>query len=178
MPSPLIERHEAEILDMLHRDMPQAQILREFKNRGVNIPPSSLSDFARRVQSTESITAENGDIGPWFDAVMHLQRATTEELTGRMADITEGLQQLKQEGDQRFDTLKALIDKPPAKNNAGDVGMLSARLEEAIQRIDALASRTAGAGLRWVWLKAFLWASGLWALVLFGVMAYISGANP
>jgi hypothetical protein len=175
MPPPLIERYETEILDMLHRDTQQADILREFKSRGVDIPSSSLSDFAKRVKSTEVITAKNGGIAPWFDAMMHLQRATTEELTGRMAAIIEGLQQLKQEGDERFEAVKAFIDKPPAKHDAGDVGVLSARMEEAIQRIDALASRTAGAGLRWVWLKAFLWASGLWALALLGVVAYLGG---
>jgi hypothetical protein len=173
MPSYLIERYESEILDMLHRGMPQADILREFRSRGVNLPTSSLSDFARGMQSADAVTAESDDIGPWFDAVMHLQRATTEELTGRMADIITGLQQLKHEGDERFEAAKAWRDNPqPAK---GDAGMLSARVEEAIQRIDALASRTAGAGLRWVWLKAFLWASGLWAVALLGVMAYLGG---
>jgi broad specificity phosphatase PhoE len=177
MPSYLIEQYEVEISDMLHRGMSQAEIVREFKSRGVNLPASSLSDFARGMQSADAITAESDDIGPWFDAVMHLQRATTEELIGRMADITEGLQQLKREGDERFEAAKALIDKPSAKHD-GDAGVLSARVEEAIQRIDALASRTAGAGLRWVWVKAFLWASGVWALALLGVMAYLSGGWP
>ena len=43
MPSYLIERYETEILDMLHQGMPQAEIVREFRSRGVNIPASSLS---------------------------------------------------------------------------------------------------------------------------------------
>ena len=55
-------------------------------------------------------------------------------------------------------------------------GMLPARVEEAIQRLDALAARTAGAGLRWVWFKAFLWACGLWASFCLGWLFIWAGA--
>ena len=67
-----------------------------------------------------------------------------------MADVIEGLQQLKREGDERFAAVQASLDRPPpAREDAGDAGMFPARIEEAIQRLDALAARTAGAGLRW-----------------------------
>jgi hypothetical protein len=175
-----IERYETEIRDMLQRGMSQAQVIRAFKDRGVTIPQASLSYFVKWGQPADAATAtaEDEQVSERFDAALRFQRATAEELTGRMADVIEALQQLKREGDGRFDALKALMNKPqPAKDDAGDAGMLSARIEEAIQRLDALASRTAGAGLRWVWFKAFLWASFLWAVALLGVVVYMGRAN-
>jgi hypothetical protein len=165
-----IERHAAEILDMLKRGMSQAQVIRAFRDQGVNIPQASLSHFVKWGHTADAVTEEDGQTGAWLDVAMQFQKATAAELVGRMADVIEALQQLKREGDERFSAIKAVLDKPPAKD---DAGVLSARVEEAIGRIDALASRTAGAGLRWVWLKAFLWASGLWAVALLGVMVYM-----
>lgn len=184
MASPVIERNESEIVKMLDQGIPQAQIIREFRARGVNIPRSSLSDYVKGMAEDDAATATQDDeqLAGRFDAALAFQRATTaeiiEQMSGvieRLGDVVQGVQQLKREGDERYTALETLLQSLP-KNDAGaNAGRTEHRLEEVAGRIDALAARTAGAGLRWIWLKAFLWCSGFWLIVLLAVAIYFTG---
>jgi hypothetical protein len=160
---------KGEILELVNKGESQAQIIRRFRQQGINIARSTLSDFVRKQQEVDIATTVQDDeeTAERFEAGLHFQRSTADELIDRQADVIEGIQQLKQEGDERHSALlKALVN---IRVDAPDSAEVRRMLDAAITRLDSLASRTTGAALRWVWLKALGITGVCWGVMLAAV---------
>jgi hypothetical protein len=158
-----LNAHREEILSLLEAGSSQAEVIRHFEQRGITISRSTLSDFVRQRQEREAATAavEDEGLSERMVATLSFQRAIADELTDQLVDVGEALQQLKRDGDSHHAALLAAIGHTqgsPAAS-AEDIRPL---LEGAIARLDRLAARTGGAGLRWIWGKALLVTGLLW----------------
>ena len=152
--SPL-KTHGGEILRLLREGKSQAEIIRHFREQGVTLARSSLSDFVRQQGEGETTTVTlplNGhalsndqpDYGraELMEAMMHLQRSIADEQIEKTVEMIEALQELKTEGDARHAALLAALGNlrmtPPPS------GEVKQALDAAILRLDRLAARTAG----------------------------------
>lgn len=122
------EDYKQDILKLyMEENYTQAQIIRYFQEHyGVELKRSTLSDFlkdqpkpgrgereeegalARVLASTEA-RAEVQTAGH-ETALAHVAKATAEEVIDRLAQLIEGVQQLKREGDSHYGELHGKID--------------------------------------------------------------------
>ncbi len=162
-----LEAQRRDILHLVEEGYSQTEIIKHFKERGITIPRSTLSDFLRQQGEADIATATlpmNGHTLPAasqdtgqavaLEAMMRFQRSIADVHIDKMVEVIEALQTLKTEGDERHTALLAAtgnlrMTPPPS-------GEVKQALDAAILRLDRLAARTAGAGLRWVWFKASL----------------------
>ena len=130
---------------------------------------STLSDFVRQRQEADIATAVQDDeeTAERYEAGLRFQRSTADEMIDRQADVSEGIQQLKQEGDEHHSAVMEALGNIHV--DAPDSAEIRRMLDAAITRLDALASRTTGAALRWVWLKALGITGVCWGVMLAAV---------
>ena len=162
-----LNAHREEILSLLEAGSSQAEVIRHFEQRGITISRSTLSDFVRQYQEREVATAavEDDGLSERMAAALSFQRAIADELADRLVDVVEALHQLKREGDGHHAALLAAIGHIQGSRVSSAEG-IRPLLEGAIARLDRLAARTGGAGLRWIWGKALLVTGLLWGGLL------------
>lgn len=169
-----LDGYKEEIL-RLHEDdgMSQADILRHFAGKGITLPKSSLSDFLRQRQDEDVAVAtmEDDGLAERFAAAMHFQQAVADELTDRFVEMAGAFHRLNRDAEERHTAIMeavARLEAMPAP--ATD----DAKLDAAIERLDALSERTGVAALKWVWLKALSITGVIWG-VLVSAVHYIPG---
>ena len=168
-----LNEFKGDILEALHQGQSQAQIIKRFRQQGITIARSTLSDFVRQQQEADiEITVQDDEeTAERYEAGLRFQRSTADEIIDKQTEVIEGMQQLKQEGDERHSVLIEAVRNIHV--DAPDSAEIRRMLEAAITRLDVLASRTTGAALRWVWLKA-LGITGLgWGLTLAAVALFL-----
>jgi Clr5 domain len=122
------EDYKQEILKLyIEEDYSQAQIIRHFQEQyGAELKRSTLSDFLKgqpkpgwvegnEVEASERVLAPVGvraevQAAEHDTMLAHVAKATAEEVIDRMAQLIEGIQQLKREGDNHYGELHGKID--------------------------------------------------------------------
>ena len=123
---------------MLDDGATQAEIMRHFRRRGVDIQRSTLSDFVRQRQETDIATAVQDDeeTAERYEAGLRFQRSTADEMIDSQADVIEGIQQLKQEGGEHHSAVMEALGNIHV--DAPDSAEVRRMLDAAINRLDAL----------------------------------------
>jgi hypothetical protein len=122
------EEHKQEILKLyMEEDYSQAEIIRHFQEQyNVTLKRSTLSDFLKglprpgQVESNEGEASERmlAPVGARAEAqtaehdttLAQVAKATADEVIDRMAQLIEGVQQLKREADSHYGELGGKID--------------------------------------------------------------------
>jgi hypothetical protein len=147
-----LDEYQDDFATMKARGMKQTEMIRELKERyGVEVKPQTLSDYLKKLpegeraanaqmQGATYVLASQEDVQ--VQAVMH---AAGDEVLDRLAQLIEGVQQLKREADEK-----------------------GLKVQEALERhsraFEALYGTFKGAVLGKIWLRALVITGGGWGL--------------
>jgi hypothetical protein len=164
-----LDEYQDDFADMKARGMKQTEMIRALKERyGVEVKPQTLSDYLRKLPEGETPIVSNGHTAVASDGqeiphdafMQAMARAAGEEMLNWLVQITEGLQQLKREGDERH---QAMME-------AGAALRVQETLERHSRQFEALYDTFKGAVLGRIWVRALVITGAAWGvgLALFG----------
>lgn len=164
-----LDMYSNEINDMLAKGMSQADIIREFGDNGITIARSSLSDYLKQQKQAQvdEMTTDDETLSTRFAGALAFQASAADEFIDQIVALRQNIEQQERESGERhlavMDILGSVTHtiKDPPEN-----GITAEHLGTAITKLDKLAERTAGAGLRWVWVKAFAYTTVFWGVVI------------
>lgn len=167
-----LNAYREEILLLKGAGHTQAEVIRALKDRyGVEVKRSTLSDYWKTLPPGATATMANGATSSAAvaltedvrtAAVMHGAR---EEILDRLAQVIEGLQHLKHEGDARHDAVLHAL-------KAFEV---SDTLERHSRAFETLYNTFKGAVLAKIWRRALRVTGLLWGI---GVAGWYVGSHP
>jgi Clr5-like protein len=123
------EEHKDEILRLYtQEDRSQAEIMRYFQQRGLELKRSTLSDFLQpyikgSVKAHEdedralgpALAYDGGEVSEQFRALTDFYKATAEEVIDQLLLVSEGLEQVRQESDSRHAAVQGKLDAALAR---------------------------------------------------------------
>ena len=166
-----LDPYRADILMLLQQGQSQAAIMRTLKDRyNVVVKRSTISDYVKTLGEEEQIMGTNGAMPgmPMMSAHSEdaLRAALThgagEEILERLAQLVEGVQQLKREGDERHTAVMEAFQALGVHDT----------LERHTRQFEALYGLLSGAALWKIWLRAALFTGAAWGVLLSGVYAW------
>jgi len=161
-----LDQYQQEIRAYIDMEYTQAQIRRALQERyGIEVARSTLSDYIKTLGDRGGGVSSEGRAVYEEDARAALLQGAGEEIIDRLAQVIEGLQQVKREGDERHG---AVMD-------AFQALQVHDTLEQHTRQFEALYDTFKGAVLCKIWLRALLVTGAAWGIGAAAVYGYFWG---
>jgi hypothetical protein len=160
-----LDLYEPEIRAYMQMEYTQAQMRRALQERyGIEVARSTLSDYIKTLSDDPGGRASpEGRAIPEEDAKAAIMQAAGGEIIQRLAEVIEGLQQVKREADTRHGA------------DAEQVRQVHDALERHTRHFEALYDTFRGAVLGKIWLRALLVTGAAWGVGAAAVYGYFRG---
>lgn len=176
-----LDPYKDDIMRMLGEGKTQADIIRQFQERGVEIAPQRLSEFARKHNGATMYPARSGAepasereevLAVQLETTLRFQRDIAETVVNTLGDFIEVVQALKQDGKALPERIvKAL----PMAATSEEIEEVKAALLATESKMDALLSRTTAP--KSFGIRAVLWTGTAWGIISVAVW-YLAGWWP
>ena len=161
-----LEQYRQEILAYVEMEYSQAQMIRALHERfGVVVKRSTLSDYIKMLmdEAGGGAVSTGRDI-PQEALVSGIMQGAHEEMIDRLAQLIEGVGQLRQEGEARHAAVMEALRAFPLHDT----------LDRHSREFKALFDLLRGTALWKIWLRALLYTGAGWGVGL-TVYGYVWG---
>jgi hypothetical protein len=148
-----LDQYRQEIQAYIDMEYTQAQMRRALQERyGVDVARSTLSDYIKTLSDEAGSRPLPEGQAMQEDATAAIMQAAGGEIIDRLAQVIEGIQQMKRDADGVHDAL-----------------------EQHTRQFEALYGTFRGAVLCKIWLRALLVTSAAWGIGAAAVYGYFRG---
>ena len=162
-----LDQYRQEILAYVEMEYTQAQMIRALRERySIEVKRSTLSDYIKALMDEAGSGAvSTGCEIPQEALVSSLMQGAQGEMIDRLAQLIEGVGQLKQGGEARHAAVMDALQALPLHDT----------LDRHTRQFEALFDLLKGTALWKIWLRALLFTGVTWGVVLAALYGYFRG---